>query len=107
MESEGGADRPRVGPLDPGSVILERYTIDSLLESGAILRYQASREGQPYLLLEARRDEEHSHLSRQRELLGGLSGASFLQPLDFFSHEEFDYAAVAWPGERLEDLLVT
>ena len=107
MESEGGADRPRVGPLDPGSVILERYTIDSLLESGAILRYQASREGQPYLLLEARRDEDHSHLSRQRELLGGLSGASFLQPLDFFSHEEFDYAAVAWPGERLEDLLVT
>ncbi|MBT9588015.1 protein phosphatase 2C domain-containing protein [bacterium] len=107
MEAEGGADRPRVGPLDPGCVILERYTIDSLLESGAILRYQASREGQPYLLLESRRDEEHSHLSRQRELLGGLSGASFLQPLDFFSHEEFDYAAVAWPGERLEDLLVT
>jgi serine/threonine protein phosphatase PrpC len=86
---------------------MERYTIDSLLESGPIHRYQASREGQSFLLLEARRTGEVSQLSRQRELLSGLSGASFLQPLDFFTHEDFDYAATAWPGERLEDRLAT
>lgn len=107
MQSEPGVERPRQGALDPGSVILDRYTIESLLESGPILRYQASREGKTYLLLEARRSGEVSQLSRQRELLGGLGGDSFLQPLDFFSHEDFDYAAVAWPGERLEDILVT
>ena len=106
MESEGGADRPRLGPLDPGSIVQERYTIDSLLEGGPILRYQASRDGQPFLLLEARRTGEVSQLSRQRELLSGLSGSSFLQPVDFFDYEDFDYAATAWPGERLEDELV-
>ncbi|MFN8609995.1 MAG: protein phosphatase 2C domain-containing protein [Vulcanimicrobiota bacterium] len=105
MEAQSGEDRPRLGPLDPGSQVLERYLIESLLESGPILRYQARREDQTFLLLEARRTGDISQLSRQRELLSGLGGEWFLQPSDFFTAEDFDYAATPWPGERLEDQL--
>jgi serine/threonine protein phosphatase PrpC len=107
METDSGADRPRLGPLDPGSKVLDRYVIESLLESGPILRYQAKREEQSFLLLEARRTGEVSQLSRQRELLSGLGGKHFLQPSDFFTSDEFDYAATPWPGDRLEDQLVS
>ena len=103
METDSGADRPRLGPLDPGSKVLDRYVIESLLESGPILRYQAKRDDQSFLLLEARRTGEVSQLSRQRELLSGLGGEHFLQPSDFFTSEDFDYAATPWPGDRLED----
>lgn len=105
METDSSADRPRLGPLDPGSKVLDRYLIESLLESGPILRYQAKRDDQTFLLLEARRTGEVSQLSRQRELLSGLGGEQFLQPTDFFTAEDFDYAATPWPGERLEDQL--
>jgi serine/threonine protein phosphatase PrpC len=105
METQSGEDRPRLGPLDPGSQVLDRYFIESLLESGPILRYQARREEQTFLLLEARRTGEVSQLSRQRELLSGLGGERFLQPSDFFTADDFDYAATPWPGERLEDQL--
>ncbi len=107
METDSSADRPRLGPLDPGSKVLDRYLIESLLESGPILRYQARRDDQSFLLLEARRTGEVSQLSRQRELLSGLGGEHFLQPADFFTAEEFDYAATPWPGERLEDQLAS
>lgn len=107
METDSSADRPRLGPLDPGSQVLDRYLIESLLESGPILRYQARRDDQSFLLLEARRTGEVSQLSRQRELLSGLGGEHFLQPADFFTAEDFDYAATPWPGERLEDQLAS
>lgn len=107
METDSSADRPRLGPLDPGSKVLDRYLIESLLESGPILRYQAKRDDQSFLLLEARRTGEVSQLSRQRDLLSGLGGEHFLQPTDFFTAEEFDYAATPWPGERLEDQLAS
>ena len=107
METDSSADRPRLGPLDPGSKVLDRYLIESLLESGPILRYQAKRDDQSFLLLEARRTGEVSQLSRQRELLSGLGGEHFLQPSDFFTAEEFDYAATPWPGDRLEDSLAS
>ena len=107
METDSGTDRPRLGPLDPGSQVADRYVIESLLESGPILRYQAKCDGQSFLLLEARRTGEVSQLSRQRELLSGLGGVHFLQPSDFFSADDFDYAATAWPGERLEDQLAS
>lgn len=105
METQSGDDRPRLGPLEPGSQILDRYLIESLLESGPILRYQARRDDQTFLLLEARRTGDVSQLSRQRELLSGLGGEWFLQPSDFFTADDFDYAATPWPGERLEDQL--
>jgi len=107
MATDSGADRPRLGPLDPGSQVVDRYVIESLLESGPILRYQARCDDQSFLLLEARRTGEISQLSRQRELLSGLGGVHFLQPSDFFSADDFDYAATAWPGERLEDQLAS
>lgn len=107
METDSSADRPRLGPLDPGIKVLDRYLVESLLESGPILRYHAKRDDQSFLLLEARRTGEVSQLSRQRELLSGLGGEHFLQPADFFTSEDFDYAATPWPGERLEDQLAS
>lgn len=102
LEVDSSAGRPRLAPLDPGTE-LQQYTIDSLLEGGPILRYLAQREGKPYLLLESRRTGEVSQLSRQRELLSGLSGQGLLIPSDFFQLEDFDYAAAPLPGQRLED----
>lgn len=104
LESQSGADRPRVGPLEVGTVLADRYTIESSLESGPIQRYRATREGKPFLLLEARRTGEVSQLSRQKTLLSGLSGQGLVQPLDFFTQDDFDYAAAGWPGRRLEDI---
>jgi PPM family protein phosphatase len=86
-------------------VLQDRYTIDALVEGGPIVRYRTTREGKPHLVWEARRTGDVSQLGRQRSLLEGLGGTGFVQPLDFFTHEDFDYAASMWPGERLEDKL--
>lgn len=103
LQVQESGTRSPADPLEPGTVILERYSIESLLEGGPILRYQAHREGKSFLLLEARRSDETSTLARQKELLSGLSQDGFVVPLDFFTQDGYDYAAAPWPGTRLED----
>ena len=103
LEVDASAGRPRLAPLDPGTVLQDTYSIESLLEGGPILRYQAQRDGSPYLVLESRRTGEVSQLSRQRELVAGLSGQGLLMPTDFFQQDDFDYATAPLPGDRLED----
>lgn len=103
LESEESGVRSPATPLEPGTVLEENFTIESLLEGGAILRYRARNEEGPVLLLEARQIEGSSLLSSQKALLE-CAQDGFVQPFQFFSYEGYDYAVAAWPGTRLEDL---
>lgn len=106
LELSSDADRPRSGPLAAGAEVAGRFRVESLLEGGSVLRYRARRDGEaPCLLLEARRAGSESPLTRQKALLDGLSSEGLVQPAEFLTEGDFDYAIAAWPGQRLEDLV--
>lgn len=105
--SEGGvAVATREGPLAPGAVVAERFTVERLVDSGGSVHlYEAASEEGRVLLVEA---EDEGLVQREWDLLTSVEGESLWRPTEMLSHEGRRYLVGPWPGaESLQGRLAS